>query len=443
MSLWKVTSLLFCLAIVPISSSLTSCASKPAELKSIPLDANPIAEIGKTQQMIEDGRANQLDVLSPNNFVRAQNALKNAMTKNDRSESTEKVLEQVSIARAWLYEAKEKAQIATLQLKDIADARRGSLNAKANEFFPKDWSHAESDLTKATKQIEKGKFKLAEKNADEILAQFRKLEVDSVIQKHLSKTKDNILFAEKVNAKIAAPISYKDALSKLDEAIEVIKKDPRNQRAIKTAALEASSSGQNLVDITQKIRLGKTEEILLQAESQRRTISNLRRENRSAEEQLRDLEQRQIELERTQNLLNQSSAIRKALDPNEAEVFAENGRIVVRMKALQFAGNKATLNKKNEALLKKLNQALITAVPSKVFIQAHTDSLGNTIRNKNLSVQRAKSVQDFLVANGAVNLKNVESVGLGDTNPISDNTTAAGRSLNRRIEVIIEPSLKK
>jgi outer membrane protein OmpA-like peptidoglycan-associated protein len=80
---------------------------------------------------------------------------------------------------------------------------------------------------------------------------------------------------------------------------------------------------------------------------------------------------------------------------------------------------------------------IVLAYPDLKFrIEGYTDSIGTEQYNQRLSQKRADSVRDYLVTSG-VSPENVISVGLGKTDPIADNHTAAGRKLNRRVEMIV------
>jgi OmpA-OmpF porin, OOP family len=68
----------------------------------------------------------------------------------------------------------------------------------------------------------------------------------------------------------------------------------------------------------------------------------------------------------------------------------------------------------------------------KLSIEGHTDNVGTDEYNHTLSHNRAKSVKDYLVSKG-VEESRITSVGFGETQPIADNKTAAGRAQNRRV----------
>ena len=82
-------------------------------------------------------------------------------------------------------------------------------------------------------------------------------------------------------------------------------------------------------------------------------------------------------------------------------------------------------------VLQKFDKTIIVAA-------GHTDSKGSDEYNQKLSERRAKSVALYLLAQGVVEAR-VEAVGFGEGEPIADNTSAEGRSLNRRVELTLVP----
>ena len=77
---------------------------------------------------------------------------------------------------------------------------------------------------------------------------------------------------------------------------------------------------------------------------------------------------------------------------------------------------------------------------ARVSIVGHTDSSGSDAVNDPLSVERARSVRDYLVARG-VPAGHVQTAGRGEREPIADNGTEQGRAQNRRVEIYLrEPA---
>jgi outer membrane protein OmpA-like peptidoglycan-associated protein len=72
----------------------------------------------------------------------------------------------------------------------------------------------------------------------------------------------------------------------------------------------------------------------------------------------------------------------------------------------------------------------------KVQVEGYTDSVGSDELNQKLSENRASAVKDFLASQG-VPPTNMTSQGFGKSNPVADNSTASGRSQNRRVNMVV------
>ena len=70
-------------------------------------------------------------------------------------------------------------------------------------------------------------------------------------------------------------------------------------------------------------------------------------------------------------------------------------------------------------------------------VEGHTDGVGGDAYNQTLSEQRAGSVRDYLIHEGMSAANSVSAMGFGKTKPVASNDTAAGRQLNRRVELIV------
>lgn len=105
-----------------------------------------------------------------------------------------------------------------------------------------------------------------------------------------------------------------------------------------------------------------------------------------------------------------------------------------------FATNKYSLNASAKKNLAEFAKVLIEYSDADVAIYGHTDSTGNDAINNPLSVNRAKAVSDYLLANGVAEtqIKSVE--GFGSKSPVADNSTAEGRAENRRVEIYMYAS---
>ncbi|TCS43833.1 OmpA family protein [Reinekea marinisedimentorum] len=81
-------------------------------------------------------------------------------------------------------------------------------------------------------------------------------------------------------------------------------------------------------------------------------------------------------------------------------------------------------------VLKEYENTLVT-------ISGHTDSTGSEQYNQLLSEQRATSVANVILQQG-IAVERVAAIGYGESYPIADNSTAAGRAENRRVEITLD-----
>jgi len=103
-----------------------------------------------------------------------------------------------------------------------------------------------------------------------------------------------------------------------------------------------------------------------------------------------------------------------------------------------FKTGKADILPVSFPLLEEIAQALRDHPAIRVRIEGHTDSVGNDRTNLRLSQARAESVRRFLISRG-VEANRLVAVGRGEEAPLDDNSTEAGRAVNRRVEFHILP----
>lgn len=120
-------------------------------------------------------------------------------------------------------------------------------------------------------------------------------------------------------------------------------------------------------------------------------------------------------------------------------VALDDGKIAILDKVF-FKTNKATILKKSFPLLNNV-ASVINAHPDAgvVVIEGHTDDRGDDDSNMSLSQARAESVMAYLIKRG-VPEERLRAQGFGETKPIADNGSNAGRSANRRVEFVLQNS---
>ncbi len=153
----------------------------------------------------------------------------------------------------------------------------------------------------------------------------------------------------------------------------------------------------------------------------------------------RDVKERLLAERRFNELFN---TVQGYFEPREAETYKSGKQLVIRLKGIQFPVGKSVILPKNYTLLSKVQRAIRTLGDVDVVIEGHSDSTGSSELNEHLSEQRADAVRQYLVANETLSYDKIIAVGYGSIRPIAPNKTAAGRALNRRIDLIITPHFK-
>ena len=125
------------------------------------------------------------------------------------------------------------------------------------------------------------------------------------------------------------------------------------------------------------------------------------------------------------------------------ETRREARGLIVNLSDVLFDTGKTTLKPGAREKLSKLSGILAAYSGAyQLEIEGHTDSVGSEETNLTLSRGRAESVHEYLINNGVKPEYMIASQGFGETKPVADNGTAAGRQVNRRVEIIISDQPK-
>jgi len=122
---------------------------------------------------------------------------------------------------------------------------------------------------------------------------------------------------------------------------------------------------------------------------------------------------------------------------NEVEILANvDGSLLIRLTALQFGSARTSIDKAYFDLLNRVRTGLDIYPERQIVIEGHTDNRGEPDINQRLSLKRAETVRDFLVAAG-MEASRLKALGYGEVRPIASNDYERGLAMNRRIDIII------
>lgn len=113
--------------------------------------------------------------------------------------------------------------------------------------------------------------------------------------------------------------------------------------------------------------------------------------------------------------------------------------VVVLSQDLLFATDSAQVSSLSQNELRIVANSLNQYPDTTVNVIGHTDNVGDANYNQGLSERRAEAVASIL-RGGGVASNRIRTIGAGESSPIASNLNAAGRQMNRRVEIIITPN---
>jgi OmpA-OmpF porin, OOP family len=124
----------------------------------------------------------------------------------------------------------------------------------------------------------------------------------------------------------------------------------------------------------------------------------------------------------------------KALETNYAANITSE--VSSKSYSIEFETGSANIRPYSYKLLDEIFQSAVVAEGLKLGVYGHTDNNGSDAINIPLSEKRANAVKTYLLKKGLKEVR-VEAKGLGSSQPIADNNSEAGRSKNRRVEIVL------
>ena len=468
---------------------LAACAGKTVKVEPVATSENTVEQVNRLDKDIGNARNNQLNVLAPAWFGKAETSLYEAKKGLELEDELSEISKNVAYGRAHLERAQEVGNLVRTELAGVIKARDLARAAGATSLG-EDYAKAEEQFLELTRAIEKNNLRWARKQRAKLIRAFDELELRA-IKGVLGEVRKLVDEAEKSDARKIAPNTLKATQDKLRDVDLFISEHRYQKEKIHQQVNEALFQARRLLQVIQqskRIQTMQPEQITLwfegmlyktakklsaadmrdqafetQVENMLASVAALQEDNqflvRKVKTQQADLEYKRIQIaslegktreeqaakerlaaeKRFQELFNE---VQSSFSPDEAEVYKQGNRLVIRLKGIQFPVGKTFILPGNYALLSKVQRGIRTFGDPEVVIEGHTDSTGSDAINEHLSQQRAEAVRAYFVANGTVTYDEISAIGYGSEQPLASNETAEGRAINRRIDVVIMPQSK-
>lgn len=433
---------------------------------------------GDIEKLLDEAKTQGAEILSPENYSKALEKFKQADKDYMNNKSARDVREKLVEAREYCNRALEAVNLSKITLKVAIKAREDAQKAIADQFAKELYTEADEKFFRAVHEIEKGDIEDARDTGTEAEVLYRKAELKAIKDKVLVDARKFVSQAQNIKAEEFAPQTYQKAVSLLQQVESLLVSNRYAGEEAGQKAQECVYEAQHAIYLTDKIRqlreddryaekmildfeqiLGSiadkagldarfntgfketADAIALKLETLQTENEQLLAENTMLQEEYSEAKEiatsSTAELEKQKKLDEKIEKVKKLFAPSEAKVTFDNEKLVVSLHGLNFPSGRAIIQPEYFSLLTKVQNVIKEFPDRHILIEGHTDSQGNPNTNKRLSEERAQAVVEYIIANMALGREQISAVGWGDTKPVASNKTEEGRSLNRRIDVVI------
>jgi OmpA-OmpF porin, OOP family len=450
---------------------------------------------------LEKARSEQVDALAPRSFAAALQAHEAATKDAARGRNPERVRTRLQEGDAALKRATTSAAAARQLLGSVIKAREDALTAEAPKYAGEAWVKAAERFQDAMAENEQGDSKNAQRRAAEAEVLLRDAELIAIKGGILNEARTLIAQADEAKVAKFAPRSLQAAKRYLAEAEQEIQRNRYEVGQPRKLAAQARYEAKHATYLAQLIdrvlreenddqagiealilsweeplkRIATEMELSAQfdqgmqapmkelnehAGQQAQEVRRLKQELADREDQLTALNtqlqrlesrlggvsEERVALQRRvdaqERLRTSVAAMEASFTADEARVYRQGDDIVLSLLGIKFPSGRSTIDGGSAALMKKVQQGLALFPGASISVEGHTDANGTDSTNLILSQDRADAVRQYLVGTLGIDPEKVSSVGYGEARPVATNETAAGRTRNRRIDLVIHPEAR-
>ncbi len=442
--------------------------------------------------------ANAVDaqLLAPRSYDKGSKAYAAAEAGLNRGRNVQYLRDKTAEAASNYGAAKRAAELAKTVLAQVLKSRQDAFNARANELSKEIWDKANREFAAAIRYLERGDLKSAKRKDIQATSLYRDAELMAIKAQYLTETRRLLADADKRRVGRYAPFTLNKAKQLLADAERELEENRYDTDYPRNLAQQANYEAKHafyLADVVLSVRDKdlSVEMLVLQWEEPLRQIAgaadivpamsdghaelrgelvayieNTQNELQSLgqdveagnlrladmEEEIRALDERLggataerqalvKRLEAQARVKAQFEEVEKMFTKTEARVFREGNNVILRLVGLSFDSGASAIKQGSFDLLGKVEKAIDIFPRSELVIEGHTDSHGGDELNQKLSQERAESLQQYMINAMRIPSYRVIATGYGETNPVANNETAAGRAKNRRIDIVIKPNL--
>jgi OOP family OmpA-OmpF porin len=445
----KLRIMLFMIA----ASALFACSSEP-KVVEFANSADPQVELDRVSRNIDRAKEGQVEILSPKNFERSKKYWTQAVNERSSNKDQKTILHSIAVSQAYLDKANAVSDVSHQLVEGAIVARRDAMVSNAAANFPSEMGAADKRFRNLNEEIENNDTSSAATKSPQIEQTFRNIELSSIKKERLGPALENMKQAMNEGAEKLTPETLAWAQKQIANDEVLITNDRHNVSVVNKASMNANQSANRLMKMVRSAKNStnnKPEDFAKIAEKNELAMNSSKQQLNRTENALENSENKLVKavsqnekLESEAWLNNEFELASAQFTKDEAEVYKQGDKLLLRLKGLSFTNNKSVIGSENFKLLAKVQKVISDVGGTQIVIEGHTDSTGGQKLNDALSMQRAESVQSYLIANKDITPDKIKATGFGDRKPLASNKTVSGRAQNRRVDIIItaEPNIE-
>jgi len=354
------------------------------------------------------------------------------------------------------------SQVETADVRYIGNASDYFRNAHVPEIADPDYRQTPVSLLGARQAVALAKYAGASQDApdelqtaeDQLQSAEKKWRLNEPLNEvdiEARRATSAAVHAEELAADRRAARVRREEIRRRDEAVRSAEESAEaSQREVAQlkAALEKEQRARELAERDLGTANDQLREKRVEIAQLRDEIQTLRADSDAAKLKLARFEgEKQAETARVE--AERRTAERRAAEANLKETLAKYGTLketatgfrLVLPEAIWTNARAATLSAAAAAKLEPL-AALVASNPDyQILIEAYTDNKGNEVQLQQLTQERARTLSERFQSAG-VDPMRIQANGMGASNPLAPNTTVAGRTKNRRVEITFTSPLR-
>ncbi|ATX80379.1 Outer membrane protein OmpA [Mariprofundus aestuarium] len=450
---------------------------------SSPAQAGPMDE---AKTAITEAEALRASEFAPEHFSAATSKLAEAEKLLRSQSDSSSVVRLLNEATIDARQASELSQKFTRNFSGLVESR-DRLKMAGAEYVRDDLGErSEKEFSNVVAAAESGNESKALREQKTALVTLHAAQVVAAREQFVRPISKNVATARKLKAPDYAPNALKNAINTQNQIDKLIKDNPNAQSEAYSLSQKGQASALQAIRVSELgskfdrnpatveswvnandarmailaealgLQLDRSQSPEVQLALLKQAIEDMKAEHSAqivdADKQVRELSEKLAKYEgelsdmadvrRKLQLKREAEAkikqLTKLFDPEKVEILlTPDADVILRMKKLNFLSGSAVIPPEGYALLDSAIKSIEIFPSRSVRVEGHTDFMGANEYNQELSERRANAVREYLLLQMPNSDSRFSAIGHGEEKPIANNETAAGRTKNRRIDIIL------